>query len=67
MLQPCSTRAGPGARHRAVPCVNVAAAAPVTHGAHGEDYDDTFEGGPVHAGAVIVPALLATAEQQRCR
>jgi 2-methylcitrate dehydratase PrpD len=29
--------------------------------AHGEDYDDTFEGGPVHAGAVIVPALLATA------
>ena len=27
--------------------------------AHGEDYDDTFEGGPVHAGAVIVPALLA--------
>src|SRR5580704_169743 len=21
--------------------------------AHGEDYDDTFEGGPVHAGAVI--------------
>src|SRR5215470_13836769 len=33
--------------------------------AHGEDYDDTFEGGPVHAGAVIVPALLATAEQHR--
>jgi len=31
--------------------------------AHGEDYDDTFEGGPVHAGAVVVPALLATAEQ----
>jgi 2-methylcitrate dehydratase PrpD len=24
--------------------------------AHGEDYDDTFEGGPVHAGAVVVPA-----------
>src|SRR5262245_21169665 len=21
--------------------------------AHGEDFDDTFEGGPVHAGAVI--------------
>ena len=21
--------------------------------AHGEDYDDTFEGGPIHAGAVI--------------
>jgi len=30
--------------------------------AHGEDYDDTFEGGPVHAGAVIIPAVLATAE-----
>jgi 2-methylcitrate dehydratase PrpD len=33
--------------------------------AHGEDYDDTFEGGPVHAGAVIVPALLATGEQHQ--
>ena len=33
--------------------------------AHGEDYDDTFEGGPVHAGAVIVPALLAVAERHR--
>jgi 2-methylcitrate dehydratase PrpD len=31
--------------------------------AHGEDFDDTFEGGPVHAGAVIVPALLAVAER----
>lgn len=31
--------------------------------AHGEDYDDTFEGGPVHAGAVIVPAVLAVAER----
>jgi 2-methylcitrate dehydratase PrpD len=31
--------------------------------AHGEDYDDTFEGGPAHAGAVIVPAVLASAEQ----
>ncbi len=30
--------------------------------AHGDDYDDTFEGGPVHSGAVIVPALLAAAE-----
>src|SRR6478672_12114933 len=29
--------------------------------AHGEDFDDTFEGGPVHAGAVIVPAILAAA------
>jgi 2-methylcitrate dehydratase PrpD len=31
--------------------------------AHGEDFDDTFEGGPVHSGAVIVPAVLAAAEQ----
>src|SRR5262245_10788504 len=31
---------------------------------HGEDFDDTFEGGPVHAGAVIVPAVLAAAEQE---
>ena len=31
--------------------------------AHGEDFDDTYEGGPVHAGAVIVPAILATAER----
>jgi 2-methylcitrate dehydratase PrpD len=30
---------------------------------HGEDYDDTFEGGPVHAGAVIVPAVLAACER----
>src|SRR4051794_5298749 len=29
--------------------------------AHGEDFDDTFEGGPVHAGAVIVPAVVAIA------
>src|SRR5258707_13447460 len=28
--------------------------------AHGEDFDDTFEGGPVHAGAVIVPAVLGS-------
>ena len=33
--------------------------------AHGEDFDDTFEGGPVHAGAVIVPAVLAVAERER--
>ena len=32
--------------------------------AHGEDYDDTFEGGPVHAGAVVVPAVLAIAERE---
>jgi 2-methylcitrate dehydratase PrpD len=34
--------------------------------AHGEDFDDTFEGGPVHSGAVIVPAVLATCERFRC-
>jgi 2-methylcitrate dehydratase PrpD len=32
--------------------------------AHGEDFDDTFEGGPVHAGAVVLPAVLAVAEQE---
>jgi 2-methylcitrate dehydratase PrpD len=31
--------------------------------AHGEDFDDTFEGGPVHAGAVILPAVLAACER----
>jgi 2-methylcitrate dehydratase PrpD len=31
--------------------------------AHGEDFDDTFEGGPVHAGAVAVPAVLAAGER----
>ena len=35
--------------------------------AHGEDFDDTFEGGPVHAGAVIVPAVLAVAERGHLR
>src|SRR3989442_4424496 len=33
--------------------------------AHGEDFDDTFEGGPVHAGAVIVPAVLAVCEREK--
>ena len=33
--------------------------------AHGEDFDDTFEGGPVHAGAAIVPAVLAACERHR--
>lgn len=32
--------------------------------AHGEDFDDTFEGGPVHAGAVVVPAVLAGCERE---
>ncbi len=31
--------------------------------AHGEDFDDTFEGGPVHSGAVVIPAVLAAAER----
>src|SRR5262252_10910626 len=31
--------------------------------AHGEDFDGTFEGGPVHADAVIVPAVLAACEE----
>jgi len=33
--------------------------------AHGEDFDDTFEGGPVHAVVVIVPAILAASERHR--
>ena len=33
--------------------------------AHGEDFDDTFEGGPVHAGAVVVPAVLSACERHR--
>src|SRR6516164_7418077 len=33
--------------------------------AHGEDFDDTFEGGPVHAGAVVVPAVLAACERYK--
>ena len=33
--------------------------------AHGEDFDDTFEGGPVHAGAVVVPAVLGVCERER--
>ena len=32
--------------------------------AHGEDFDDTFEGGPVHSSAVIVPAVLAASERE---
>ncbi|MFQ6023484.1 MAG: MmgE/PrpD family protein [Acidiferrobacterales bacterium] len=31
--------------------------------AHGEDYDDTFEGTPVHAGSVVIPAVLAACER----
>src|ERR1700736_3211226 len=45
-----------------------AAAAALVNGTaiHGEDFDDTFEGGPIHAGAVIVPAVLAACERH-CR
>ena len=32
---------------------------------HGEDYDDTFEGTPVHSGAAIAPAVLAACEGYR--
>lgn len=31
--------------------------------AHGEDYDDTFEGAPLHAGASATPAVLAACER----
>ncbi len=31
--------------------------------AHGEDFDDTFEGGPVHSSAVVAPAVLAACER----
>ncbi len=42
-----------------------AASAALINGAavHGEDFDDTFEGGPVHSSAVIVPAVLAACER----
>ena len=42
-----------------------AAAAALVNGTaiYGEDFDDTFEGGPIHAGAVIVPAVLAACER----
>lgn len=33
---------------------------------HGEDFDDTFEGGPVHSSTVIIPAVLAAAERFGC-
>ena len=29
---------------------------------HGEDFDDTFEGGPVHSSATVIPAVLAACE-----
>ena len=33
-------------------------------GAHGEDFDNTYEGCPVHSGAVVVPVVLALAEDR---
>ncbi|MGQ7791542.1 MmgE/PrpD family protein [Faunimonas sp. B44] len=30
---------------------------------HGEDYDDTFEGNPVHTSTVVIPAVLAVCER----
>lgn len=41
-----------------------AGAAAVINGTcgHGEDYDNTFEGCPVHSGVVVVPAVFAAAE-----
>lgn len=33
--------------------------------AHGEDYDDTFEGSPMHTGAVVIPAVLAVAQRYK--
>ncbi|MCY0093843.1 MmgE/PrpD family protein [Hoeflea ulvae] len=35
--------------------------------AHGEDFDDTFEGGPVHSGVVLVPALVAAGQMYDLR
>src|SRR5258708_32739241 len=35
--------------------------------AHGEDFDDTFEGGPVHTGAGIFPAVLAGPQPRKPR
>lgn len=29
---------------------------------HGEDFDDTFEGGPVHSSATVVPGVIAACE-----
>jgi len=34
--------------------------------AHGEDFDDTFEGGPVHSSVVVIPAVLSACERFRC-
>jgi len=47
-------------------CVSASSAALINGtAAHGEDFDDTFEGGPVHSGVVIVPAILGAAQSYR--
>ena len=48
-------------------CTLTASGAAIVNGTaiHGEDFDDTFEGGPIHAGAVIVPAVLAACERHK--
>src|SRR3984957_14446553 len=57
---------GPGTAISHARTLTAAGAAMVNGTAiHGEDFDDTFEGGPVHAGAVIVPAVLATCERHK--
>lgn len=59
----CSEEGGPCTAFGHARSLDVAGAALVNGAAaHGEDYDDTFEGTPVHAGAVIVPAVLAACE-----
>lgn len=42
-----------------------AAGAAVVNGTatHGEDFDDTLEGAPIRVGAMVIPAVLATAER----
>ncbi|MDP2618695.1 MAG: MmgE/PrpD family protein [Hyphomicrobiales bacterium] len=59
----CCEEGGPCTAFGQARALNAAGAA-LANGtaAHGEDYDDTFEGTPVHAGAVIVPAVLAACE-----
>lgn len=41
------------------------AGAALTNGtaSHGEDYDDTFEGSPMHTSAVVIPAVVAAGER----
>ena len=62
MIRACSAPGNCTVIGHAIP-VDVASAALINGtAAHGEDYDDTFEGTPVHTGAVIMPVVLAAAE-----